>query len=48
MEILTFEIPSSTDFYMLKNKSNFIPNYFVNIDKYIKYKIKAVKCYKKN
>ncbi len=47
MEILTFEIPSSTDFYMLKNKSNFIPNYFVNIDKYIQYKIKAVKCYKR-
>ena len=27
---------------MLKNKKNFLPNYYVDIDK----KIKAIKCYK--
>jgi len=44
-EILTFEIPSSTDYRMLKNSKNFIPNYFINIEKYLSSKIKAIKCY---
>ncbi len=43
---LTFEVPSSTDYRILKNKRNFLPNYFVNIEKVIKYKIKAIKSYK--
>lgn len=44
-QLLTFEIPSSTDFRILKNKKNFLPNYFVDIDKYFSFKIKAMKCY---
>ena len=46
-QFLTFEVPSSTDYRVLRNKKNFIPNYFVNIEKFIKTKIKAIKCYKK-
>lgn len=45
-EIITFEIPSSTDFRQLKNKANFIPNYFVSSDRFLKFKIKAIKTYK--
>jgi len=45
-QLLTFEVPSATDFRILKNKNNFIPNYFVNIDKYYKAKINAIKSYK--
>ena len=44
---LTFEVPSATDYRVLRNKKNFIPNYFVNIEKFIEKKIKAIKCYKK-
>ena len=40
-------MPSATDFRMLKNKKNFLPNYYVNIEKNINSKIKAIKCYKK-
>ena len=43
---LTFEVPSSTDYRILKNKRNFLPNYFVNIEKFLKYKIDAIKSYK--
>ena len=43
---LTFEIPSATDYRVLRNKKNFMPNYFVNIEKFIDKKIKAIKCYK--
>ena len=32
---------------MLKRSNNFIPNYFVKIDKFLDYKIKAIKAYKK-
>ena len=45
-EILTFETPSSTDFRMLKRSKNFIPNYFVDIEKYLDAKINAIKSYK--
>ena len=45
-EIITFEIPSSTDYRMLKRSKNFVPNYFVNIQKYLNSKIKAIKSYK--
>ncbi len=46
-QFLTFEVPSATDFRMLKNKKNFLPNYYVDIEKNINSKIKAIKCYKK-
>ncbi len=45
-EIITFEIPSSTDYRMLKRSKNFVPNYFINIQKYLNSKIKAIKSYK--
>ena len=45
-KILTFEVASSTDYRMLKREKNFIPNVFVNIEKFLKFKIKAIKCYK--
>jgi len=45
-QLITFEVPSSTDFRVLKNKKNFLPNYFLNIEKFLKFKIKAIKCYK--
>ena len=46
-QFITFEVPSATDFRILKNKKNFLPNYFVNIEKNMNAKIKAIKCYKK-
>lgn len=46
-QFLIFEVPSATDYRVLRNKKNFIPNYFVNIEKFIKTKIKAIRCYKK-
>tara|TARA_Y100000992_G_C21206153_1_gene463047 strand:- start:65 stop:751 length:687 start_codon:yes stop_codon:yes gene_type:complete len=44
-QLLTFEIPSATDFRILKSKRIFLPNFFVNVEKTIKSKIKAIKCY---
>ncbi len=44
-KILSFEVPSSTD-WTLNNKKNFNPNYFVDISKFIKQKINALKIYK--
>ena len=32
--------------FLIKNKRNFLPNYFVNIEKFLKYKIDAIKSYK--
>lgn len=43
-KILSFEIPSSTDWSL--NKKNFNPNYFVDISNFIKHKINALKIYK--
>lgn len=43
---MTFETPSSTDFRSRKNLKNFLPNYYFNIKKSIKYKINALKKYK--
>lgn len=45
-QLITFEIPSATDFRVLKNKKNFLPNYFLNIEKFLKFKIRAIQCYK--
>lgn len=44
-KILSFEIPSSTDWALFKGK-NFQPNYFVDISKHIKKKINLIKFYK--
>ncbi len=44
--ILSFEVPSSTDYANFKKKT-FNPNYFVNIFKFWKQKKRALKMYKK-
>lgn len=44
--ILTFEVPSSTDFRSIRNSRLFVPNFFVNISSSLKDKIKAIKAYK--
>ena len=45
-KILTFEIPSSTDYNFSSSCSTFCPNYFVNIKDEIKLKINLLKKYK--
>ncbi len=45
-KILSFEIPSSTDWALFKNK-NFQPNYFIDISNQIEEKLKLLKFYKK-
>ena len=45
-KILTFEIPSSTDWQAQGENSQFVPNYFVDITKYLEKKIKLLKVYK--
>jgi len=44
-KLLFFEIPSSTEWNFSSKPKNFSPNYFVEIDKNLKTKIKAIKCY---
>ncbi len=44
-KILSFEIPSSTDWALFKGK-NFQPNYFIDISKHLKSKINMIKFYK--
>lgn len=44
-KILSFEIPSSTDWALFKGK-NFEPNYFIDISKHLKNKIHQIKFYK--
>jgi LmbE family N-acetylglucosaminyl deacetylase len=46
-EIFLFETLSSTEWQFSNKKKTFNPNYFVDISKTIKKKIKAVKAYKK-
>lgn len=46
-QFITFEVPSATDFRVLKNKKNFLPNYYVDIEKNISAKVKAIRSYKK-
>ena len=43
--ILSFEIPSSTE-WSYSSFGSFVPNYFENIDYYVKEKIKLMKIYK--
>lgn len=45
-KIISFEIPSATDFRKLKKISNFYPNYFLDIKKFWKKKLLALKSYK--
>ncbi len=45
-EIYSFEIPSSTEWNMPSHTSYFMPNYFVDISRTLKFKIKAMKKYK--
>ena len=45
-EILFFEINSSTDYQINSNGLQFLPNYFVDISKTIKFKKKALEIYK--
>ena len=44
-KILTFETPSSSE-WRFDEENTFVPNYFENIEKFIKYKINALKAYK--
>ena len=44
--IFSFEIPSSTDWAFNFNKKNFQPNYFINIENELKFKLKALNAYK--
>ena len=44
-KILSFEIPSSTDWALFKGK-NFHPNYYVDISKYLMSKVNLIKFYK--
>ncbi len=45
--ILFFEILSSSEWNISAKNKNFKPNYFVDIKKSIKFKLKALKCYKR-
>ena len=44
-KILSFEVPSSTDWALFKGK-NFQPNYFIDISKHLTKKIELLKFYK--
>ena len=44
--ILAYETLSETHWNAPDIEPNFVPNFFIDIDKSIKYKIKALKCYK--
>ena len=45
-KLYSFEVPSSTEWAFGKITRNFQPNFFVNIEKSIKNKIKSLKFYK--
>jgi N-acetylglucosamine malate deacetylase 1 len=45
--ILFFEILSSSEWNISNKNKNFKPNYFIDISKSVKFKVKALKCYKK-
>ena len=45
-KLYSFEVPSSTEWAFSKITRNFQPNFFVNIEKSIKNKIKSLKFYK--
>jgi len=43
--VLSYEVPSSTEQAPPFGNAHFIPNYYVNIEKHLKKKLEAVKCY---
>ena len=45
-KVLSFEVPSATDYAAYSKKNIFCPNYFEDIDKYIEIKTRAMGCYK--
>ena len=45
--LLFFEIASSTEWQIVNKRKSFSPNWFENIDSELKFKIKALKAYKK-
>ena len=46
LELRTFEVPSATDYSQLKYRKNFIPNLFVDVSKFWRKKMNALKIYK--
>jgi len=44
--ILSFEVPSSTEWQSVVQHPQFAPNYFVDVSKYLKTKLDALKAYK--
>ena len=44
-KILSFEVPSSTEWQSASNSNHFVPNYFEDISNTIKVKLKALKAY---
>ena len=45
-ELYSYNVPSSTEWNEIEGEKNFIPNTFIDIKDELKYKIKAMKCYK--
>lgn len=45
-ELYSYNVPSSTEWNCIEGEKNFIPNTFIDIKDELKYKIKAMKCYK--
>lgn len=45
-EIYCFETPSSTEWNFMYGENTFKPNVFIDIEKTVEYKLKAMKCYK--
>ena len=45
--VLFFEILSSSEWNISSKNKNFKPNYFVDISKSLKFKLKALKCYRR-
>ena len=43
--VLFFEIPSSTEWQMENGQPTFSPNYFVDIDDHLEFKLRALRCY---
>lgn len=44
-KVLFFEVPSSTEWQMENGQPNFAPNYFVEIDEHLEFKLRALRCY---
>lgn len=44
-KVLFFEVPSSTEWQMENGQPTFTPNYFVDIDEHLEFKLRALRCY---